>query len=78
MRFDLLDEYSTLVPFGLGVSRNGAFQDHAVPAKAAKHGTIANYCLSGIRLCFVCSGVAELCSSLTQRRRIGISVRRSE
>jgi len=43
MRFDLLDEYSTLVPFGLGVSRNGAFQDSAVPAKAAKRGTIANF-----------------------------------
>ncbi len=43
MRFDLLDEYSTLVPFGLGVSRNGAFQDPAVPAKAAKRGTIANF-----------------------------------
>jgi hypothetical protein len=41
MRFDLLDEYSTLVPFGLGVSRNRAFQD-PVPAKAAKRGTIAN------------------------------------
>jgi hypothetical protein len=41
MRFDLLDEYSTLVPFGLGVSRNGAFQGPAVPAKAAKRGTIA-------------------------------------
>jgi hypothetical protein len=43
MRFDLLDEYSTLVPFGLGVSRNGAFQDPAVPAEAAKRGTIANF-----------------------------------
>ena len=43
MRFDLLDEYSTLVPFGLGVSRNGAFQDPAVPAKTAKRGTIANF-----------------------------------
>ena len=41
MRFDLLDEYSTLVPFGLGVSRKGAFQDPAVPAKAVKRGTIA-------------------------------------
>ena len=40
MRFDLLDEYSTLVPFGLGVSRNGAFQDPAVPAKMSKRGTI--------------------------------------
>lgn len=40
MRFDLLDEYSTLVPFGLGVSRKGAFQDPAVPAK---RDTIANF-----------------------------------
>lgn len=43
MRFDLLDEYSTLVPFGLGVSRNGASQDPAVPAKAATRGTIAKF-----------------------------------
>lgn len=43
MRFDLLDEYSTLVPFGLGVSRNEAFQNPAVPAKAAKRGTITNF-----------------------------------
>ena len=42
MRFDLLDEYSTLVPFGRGVSRNGVFQDPDVPAKAVKRGTIAN------------------------------------
>jgi len=50
MRFDLLDEYSTLVPFGLGVSRKAAIQhravpaqDCAVPAKAVKRGTIANF-----------------------------------
>ena len=43
MRFDLLDEYSTLVPFGLGVSRDGAFQDPAIPAKATKRGAIANF-----------------------------------
>jgi hypothetical protein len=43
MRFDLLDEYSTLVPFGLGVSRNRPIQDPAVPAKTAKRGTIVNF-----------------------------------
>ena len=43
MRFDLLDEYSTLVPFGLGVSRNETIQDSATPAKAAKRGAIANF-----------------------------------
>ena len=42
-RFDLLDEYSTLVPFGLGASRNRASQDSTVAAKAAKRGTIANF-----------------------------------
>lgn len=42
MRFDLLDEYSTLVPFGRGVSRSVAFQDPAVPAKAAKRGGIGS------------------------------------
>lgn len=43
MRFDLLDEYSTLVPFGLGVSRNRVSQYPTVPAEAAKRGTIANF-----------------------------------
>lgn len=43
MRFDLLEEYSTLVPFGLGVSRNRPIQYPAVPAKAAKRGTFANF-----------------------------------
>jgi hypothetical protein len=41
MRFDLLDEYSALVPFGLGVSRNKASQTPAVPAEAAERGTAA-------------------------------------
>jgi hypothetical protein len=36
MRFDLLDEYSTLVPFGLGVSRKRASQDHAIPDQPAE------------------------------------------
>ena len=39
MRFDLLDEYSTLVPFGLGVSRNKTFQEPAVPADTSKRGS---------------------------------------
>jgi hypothetical protein len=43
MRFDLLDEYSTLVPFGLGVSRDGAFHGPPVPAKAANRATVANF-----------------------------------
>lgn len=42
MRFDLLDEYSTLVPFGLGVSRKRAPQDSTVPDRPAKCDTIAN------------------------------------
>jgi hypothetical protein len=41
MRFDLLDEYSTLVPFGLGVSRNRAIQDPAVRPQATRRGAIA-------------------------------------
>ena len=49
MRFDLLDEYSTLVPFGLGVSRNGAFQDPAVPAKAAERGKITYIAADGTK-----------------------------
>lgn len=43
MRFDLLDEYSTLVPFGLGVSRDRTSQDPTAPAKLAKRGTIARF-----------------------------------
>jgi hypothetical protein len=42
-RYDLLDEYSTLVPFGRGVSRNATFQDPDVPANAAKRGAIASF-----------------------------------
>ena len=42
MRFDLLDEYSTLVPFWLGVSRKKAFQEPAVPAETAERDPIAN------------------------------------
>jgi hypothetical protein len=42
MRFDMLDEYSTLVPFGLGVSkRNRVIQYPAAPTKAVKRGAIA-------------------------------------
>ena len=44
MRFDILDEYSTLVPFGLGVSRrNRVVQYPTTPAKAVRRGAIANY-----------------------------------
>ena len=43
MRFDILDEYSTLVPFGFGVSkRNRVVQYPTAPAKALKRGAIAN------------------------------------
>ena len=50
MRFDILDEYSTLVPFGLGVSkRNRVIQYPAAPAKAVKRGAIAN-CASRLKM----------------------------
>jgi hypothetical protein len=42
MRFDLLDEYSTLVPFGLGESRRGVSHDPAVPAKADNRAATEN------------------------------------
>ena len=43
MRFDILDEYSTLVPFGLGVSKqNRVVQYPAAATKAVKPGAIAN------------------------------------
>jgi hypothetical protein len=44
MRFDLLDEYSTLVPFALGVSeRNRVVQHSGAAIKAVKPGAIANW-----------------------------------
>ena len=50
MRFDMLDEYSTLVPFGLGVSkRNMVTQYPTAPAEAVKRGTIAD-CASRLKL----------------------------
>ncbi len=52
MRFDILDEYSTLVPFGLGVSkRNRVVQYPAEAAKAVKPGTFAN-CVSRLKNLF--------------------------
>lgn len=52
MRFDILDEYSTLVPFGLGVSkRNRVIQYPTAPAKAVKRDTITN-CTSRLKLLF--------------------------
>lgn len=43
MRFDILDEYSTLVPFGLGVSKhNRVVQCPTTPTEAVKRGAIAN------------------------------------
>jgi hypothetical protein len=46
VRFDVLDEYSTLVPFGLGVSRRNRVVEYpAAPAKPVKHGAIAR-CVS--------------------------------
>ena len=55
MRFDILDEYSTLVPFGLGVSkRNRVIQYPTAPTeagKAVKPGAIAN-CVSRLEILF--------------------------
>ena len=49
MRFDILDEYSTLVPFGLGVfKQNRVVQYPAAATKAAKPGAIAN-CVSRLK-----------------------------
>ena len=53
MRFDILDEYSTLVPFGLGVfKRNRVIQYRTAPAKAVKavkRSAIAN-CASRLKM----------------------------
>lgn len=43
MRFDLLDEFSTVVPFGLGISRNRTCQHPTVPAEAPKDDTSASF-----------------------------------
>ena len=52
MRFDILDEYSTLVPFGLGVSKqNRVIQYPAAATKAVKPGAIAN-CVSRLKILF--------------------------
>ena len=52
MRFDILDEYSTLVPFGLGVSkRNSVIQYPTVATEAVKPGAIAN-CVSRLKILF--------------------------
>jgi hypothetical protein len=58
MRFDILDEYSTLVPFGLGVfDQNGVVDYPATATKAAKPGTIAN-CVSRLKIFFkICASV---------------------
>ena len=52
MRFDILDEYSTLVPFGLGVSKQNRVLQYPVAAtEAVKPGAIAN-CASRLKILF--------------------------
>jgi len=49
MRFDLLDEYSSLVPFGLGVSRKPAPQDHTAQDQPAECEAVADSRLEMLR-----------------------------
>ena len=50
MRFDILDEYSTLVPFGLGISkRNRVVRYPTAPAETVERGAITN-CAGGLKL----------------------------
>ena len=50
MRLDILDEYSTLVPFGLGISKqNRVVQYPAAASTANKLGFIAN-CAGRLKL----------------------------
>jgi hypothetical protein len=50
MRFDLLDEYSTLVPFGLGISkRNRVVRYPTAPAETVERGAIPN-CAGGLKM----------------------------
>jgi hypothetical protein len=69
MRFDILDEYSTLVPFGLGVSRNRTFQYPAAPAKAVKRGVIAN-CASRLKMLLKLVGAIHQIGGREEYRQI--------
>ena len=55
MRFDILDEYSTLVPFGLGVYKRNRVVQYPTAAteavKAVKPGAIAN-CVSRLKILY--------------------------
>jgi hypothetical protein len=41
MRFDILDEYATLVPFGLGVSKHNRVVHPTAPTETVKPDAIA-------------------------------------
>ena len=69
MRFDILDEYSTLVPFGLGVSRNRTFQYPTAPTKAVKRGAIAN-CVSRLKMLLKHVGALRQIGGREENRQI--------
>lgn len=63
MRFDLLDEYSTLVPFGLGVSREAAIQNPDVQGQEPTIPTEAVQRASRPGLLLMLSAIRQLASS---------------
>lgn len=68
MRFDVLDEYSTLVPFGLGVSRGNRVVEHpAAPAKAINRGAVAK-CVDRLKMLFKKSHQGKLKGTAIKRR----------
>ena len=70
MRFDILDEYSTLVPFGLGVfKQNRVVQYPAAATKAAKPGAIAN-CVSRLKMLLKHVGALHQIGGREENRQI--------
>ena len=51
MRFDLLDEYATLLPYGIGVSRQNRIVHPVGATKKAKPGAIA-MCVRRLKILF--------------------------
>jgi hypothetical protein len=72
VRFDLLDEYSTLVPFGLGSSRPKKVVQYPIETdNAVKRGVIAN-CAGCLKLLLnvVAASATRSAASLSHRRHI--------
>ena len=79
MRFDLLDEYSTLVPFGLGASRPKEVVQYPIETdNAVKRGVVAN-CAGRLKMLLkvVAASATRSVVSLSHRRHIRTNNRQS-